>query len=138
MIAYLKQPYLYEYIICFLHYVMVIRWLLILLCAQWSKSGNSICWGIGYLERVNKSDFFFGMDLFYIIRASHIITMALCNYLYLIIWLYHPIDDQLNIFTCVLRYRSIGYHNLKANMSIRKQTVWALYSYSWLTRKVLL
>ena len=69
---------------------------------------------------------------------SHIITMALCNNLYLIIWLYHPIDNKLNICTCVLRYRSIGYHNLKANMSIRKQTVWALYSYSWLTRKVLL
>ena len=36
----------------------------------WSKPGNSICLkAFGFIERVFKSEFLFGKDLFYIKRA---------------------------------------------------------------------
>ena len=54
------------------------RWLLILLCAHMEYFSNfDLLKTFGYIESVGKSENKFGKDLFYIIRARHILSCHL-------------------------------------------------------------
>ena len=55
-----------------------IRWLLISRCVHMEESRYlDLLKAFGYIERVVKSDFFFGKDLFYFIRAQYVLSYHL-------------------------------------------------------------